>query len=220
MPNRAQSEGARPREHAGELRGRTPTRPLRTAAYTAPSVLLFRALHDALPADAIAVDEIVCQIDSFLHFLFESKPIEQIRGLHGALGTSLGVALGAKVARPDRLVVCVIGDGAWHYDPVPAALGFAQEHGTPLLIVVCNNGQYRSQTVNLEKFYPDGAAVTGNQLIGNLIHPMPDYYKAADGYGGAGERVSRAADLAPAIERALASVAGGRTYILDVLVDP
>lgn len=220
MPNRAQSEGARPREHAGELRGRTPTRPLRTAAYTAPSVLLFRALHDALPADAIAVDEIVCQIDSFLHFLFESKPIEQIRGLHGALGTSLGVALGAKVARPDRLVVCVIGDGAWHYNPMPVALGFAHEHRTPLLIVVCNNGQYGSQTANVRKFYPDGAAVAANDLVGNVIAPMPKYDRAADGYGGAGERVSRIADLAGAIERGLASVPDGRTYVLDVVVDP
>jgi acetolactate synthase-1/2/3 large subunit len=181
---------------------------------------LFRALHGALPDDAIAVDEIVCQGDVFLQLLFESKPIQQVCGWHGALGTGLGAALGIKVARPDHLVVCVIGDGAWHYNPVPAALGFAQEHGTPLLIVVCNNGQYRSQTVNLEKFYPDGAAVTSNQLVGNVIHPMPDYYKAADGYGGAGERVSQATDLAPAIGRALAAVAGGRTYILDVLVDP
>ena len=64
-----------------------------------------------------------------------------------------------KVARPGQTVVCFIGDGAWHYNPVPAALGFAQEYGTPLLIVVCNNGQCASQTANVRKFYPQGAAV-------------------------------------------------------------
>ena len=88
------------------------------------------------------------------------------------------------------------------------------------LIVVCNNGQYSSQTVDLERFYPEGAAVTGNNFIGNVIAPMPDYYKAADGYGGAGERVSRSADLAAAIARGLAAVAKERTFILDVIVDP
>ena len=191
-----------------------------SASGVVPTPDLFRALHDALPDDAIAVDEIVCQIDFYLDFLFESKPIRQVRGWHGALGTGLGVALGVKVARPNQLVICVIGDGAWHYNPVPAALGFAQENGFPLLIVVCNNGQYLSQTANLKKFYSDGAAVTNNNYVGNVIEPMPDYYKAADGYGGAGERVSRAADLAPAIERALASIKAGKTYILDVLVDP
>jgi thiamine pyrophosphate-dependent acetolactate synthase large subunit-like protein len=170
--------------------------------------------------EALVVDEIVCQGALFQHFLFESKPIQQVRGWHGALGTSLGVALGVKVARPRQTVVCVIGDGAWHYNPVPAALGFAQEYGTPLLIVVCNNGQYASQTANLRKFYPEGSAVAGQDFIGNVIRPTPDYCKAADGYGGAGERVSRSANLAAAIERGLASVAGGRTFILDVIVDP
>ena len=53
-----------------------------------------------------------------------------------------------------------------------------------------------------------------------MIRPTPDYYKAADGYGGPGERVSRSTNLAAAIERGLASVAGGATFILDVIVDP
>jgi len=185
-----------------------------------PAPDLFRALHDALPDDAIVVDEIVCQLDFCLQFLFESKPIQQVRGWHGALGTGLGVALGVKVASPDRIVACVIGDGAWHYNPVPAALGFAQEYGMPLLIVLCNNGQYRSQTANVTKFYADGAAVKADDFVGNVIRPMPDYYKAGDGYGAAGERVSSSSDLAPAIRRALESVAAGRTYILDVLVEP
>jgi acetolactate synthase-1/2/3 large subunit len=192
----------------------------RAAEDVVPAADLFRALHAALPHDAIAVDEIVCQATSFLHHLFESKPIEQVRGWHGALGTSLGVALGVRLARPGQTVVCVIGDGAWHYNPVPAALGFAQEYGMPLLIVICNNGQYASQTANLRKFYPEGSAVSGQDFIGNVIRPMPDYYKAADGYGGAGERVSQSANLAAAIERGLAAVAGGRTFILDVIVEP
>ena len=181
---------------------------------------LFRTLHDSLPGDAIAVDEIVSEVQQFQYFLFESKPIQQVRGWAGALGTSLGVALGVKAARPEQTVVVVLGDGAWHYNPVPAALGFSQEYGLPLLIVLCNNGQYNSQTWNLRKYYPEGVAVRGNNFVGNVIHPMPDYYKAADGYGGSGERVVRAENLAPAIQRALASVSGGHTYILDVIVDP
>ncbi len=101
-----------------------------------PAGDLFRAFHNALPEDTIVVDEIVCQGEAFLHFLFESKPFRQVRGWHGALGTGLGVALGVKTACPQQTVVCVIGDGAWHYNPVPAALGFAQEHQLPVLIVV------------------------------------------------------------------------------------
>lgn len=181
---------------------------------------LFDALHDALPEDTIIVDEIVAQIHQYISHLFRSKPFQQVRGWQGALGTSLGVALGVKTAVPNRTVVAVLGDGAWHYNPVPAALGFSQEHGMPLLVVVCNNGQYRSQTWNVLHYYPEGAAVAHHNFVGNVIQPMPDYYKAADGYGGEGERVSRSEDLATAIARGLASVAAGKTYILDVLVNP
>ena len=196
---------------------------IRMSAETTDAVAaadLFRALHESLPEDAIAVDEIVSEVQQFQYFLFESKPIQQVRGWAGALGTSLGVALGVKAARPGQTVVAIVGDGAWHYNPVPAALGFSQEYGLPLLIVICNNGQYNSQTWNVLKYYPEGAAVREGNLVGNVIHPMPDYYKAADGYGGSGERVSHVEQLSPAIGRALASVASGHTYILDVIVDP
>src|SRR5215813_3483197 len=92
-----------------------------------PAAELFRALHRALPASSIVVDEIVAQTPQMLQFLFEQKPIEQYRGWVGALGTSMGTALGAKLARPDHTVVCVLGDGALHYNPVHAAFGFAQD---------------------------------------------------------------------------------------------
>jgi acetolactate synthase-1/2/3 large subunit len=155
-----------------------------------------------------------------IQFLFESKPIEQYRGWVGALGTGLGTALGAKLARPERTVVCILGDGALHYNPVPAAFGFAQEHGVPILVVVCDNRQYASQTWNVQKYFPEGTAVRTGQFIGNVIAPTPDYARLVEAYGGAGERVARPAELGPAIDRALAALAAGRSALLDVLVEP
>jgi len=155
-----------------------------------------------------------------MQFLFESKPFRQYSGWDGALGTSLGTALGAKLARPGDTVVCVIGDGALHYNPVPAALGFSQQNGLPLLIVVCDNRGYTSQTWNVYKYFGQGAAVRSGDMIGNVITPTPDYAKLAEAYGGVGERVEKPADLAPAIDRALAAVASGKTALLDVFVTP
>ena len=117
-----------------------------------------------------------------IQFLYERKPFSQYRGWAGALGTGLGTALGVKLARPQRVVVCILGDGAWHYNPVPAALGFAQEYGVPLLIVLCNNRQHASQTRNLLKYYPEGAAVRDGNSVGNVIQPTPDYVKQAEAY--------------------------------------
>jgi acetolactate synthase-1/2/3 large subunit len=185
-----------------------------------PASALFRALHRALPASSCIVDEIVAQIPQMMQFLFESKPFRQYRGWTGALGTSLGTALGVKLARRDDTVVCVIGDGALHFNPVPAALGFAQQHGLPILIVVCDNRGYASQTWNVHKYFGDGAAVRSGQFTGNVIAPTPDYAKLAEAYGGTGERVEKAADLESAIDRALAALASGRTALLDVFVTP
>jgi acetolactate synthase I/II/III large subunit len=185
-----------------------------------PAAALFRALHHALPASSSIVDEIVAEIPQMTQFLFESKPFRQYRGWTGALGTGLGTALGVKLARPGDTVVCVIGDGALHYNPVPAALGFAQEHGAPILIVVCDNRGYTSQTWNVYKYFADGAAVRSGQFFGNVITPTPDYVKLAEAYGGTGERVEKTADLESAIERSLAALAAGRSALLDVFVTP
>jgi acetolactate synthase I/II/III large subunit len=185
-----------------------------------PAAALFRALHRALPASSSIVDEIVAEIPQMTQFLFESKPFRQYRGWTGALGTSLGTALGVKLARPGDTVVCVIGDGALHYNPVPAALGFAQQNGLPILIVVCDNRGYTSQTWNVYKYFGDGAAVRSGQFFGNVIDPTPDYAKLAEAYGGTGERVEKTADLESAIERSLAALASGRTALLDVFVTP
>jgi acetolactate synthase-1/2/3 large subunit len=185
-----------------------------------PAAALFRALHHALPAASSIVDEILAELPQMMQFLFESKPFRQYRGWTGALGTGLGTALGVKLARPDDTVVCVVGDGAFHYNPAPAALGFAQEHRTPILIVLCDNRGYTSQTWNVHKYFGDGAAVRSGQFFGNVISPTPDYVKLAEAYGGTGERVEDDGALEPAIDRALESIRRGRTALLDVIVTP
>jgi acetolactate synthase-1/2/3 large subunit len=183
-----------------------------------PPAALFRALHRALPASSCIVDEIVSEITQMKQFLFEDKPFRQYRGFTGALGTGLGTALGVKLARPGDTVVCVIGDGAFHYNPVPAALGFAQQYATPILIVVCDNRGYTSQTWNVHKYFADGAAVRSRQFFGDVLTPTPDYVKLAEAYGGTGERVENAVALEPAIERALGALAAGRSALLDVFL--
>jgi len=185
-----------------------------------PAAALFKALHRALPASSSIVDEIVAQVPQMTQFLFEAKPFRQYRGWTGALGTSLGTAVGVKLARPGDTVVCVVGDGALHYNPVPAALGFAQQHEAPVLVVVCDNRSYTSQTWNVHKYFAKGAAIRSGQFFGDVIAPTPDYVKLAEAYGGTGERVEKTADLDSAIERALASLAMGRSALLDVFVTP
>jgi acetolactate synthase-1/2/3 large subunit len=99
---------------------------LAQAKTAVPAAELFRALHRLLPESSVVVDEIIAQMPHMMQFLFESKPFQQYRGWAGALGTSLGTALGAKLAQP-------AATGGLHprrrraaLQPVHAAFGFAQ----------------------------------------------------------------------------------------------
>jgi acetolactate synthase I/II/III large subunit len=184
-----------------------------------PAASLFQALQHALPAGAAVVDEIVAQTPFMLQTLFQAKPFNHYRGWAGALGTGIATALGVKLAEAHNVVVCVIGDGAFSYNPVPACFGLAQQYRLPILIVICNNQGYASQAWNLEKYFPQGAAVSTRNYYGKVIEPTPDYWKLAAAFDGHGERVSAPESLAPAIQRGLAAMADGHFAVLDVLVE-
>ena len=100
-----------------------------------------------------------------IQHLFRERDFSHIRGWAGALGTGLPTALGVKLARPKDMVVCVIGDGAFNYNPVPACLGLAQQYGVPILVIICNNQGYVSQEWNLYKYFPSGYALREQQPV-------------------------------------------------------
>jgi acetolactate synthase-1/2/3 large subunit len=155
-----------------------------------------------------------------IRHLFRDRDIGHIRGWAGALGTGLPTALGVKLARPEDTVVCVIGDGAFNYNPVPACLGLAQQYGVPILVVICNNQGYVSQEWNLYKYFPSGYALHGNNPYGRVIEPTPDYAAMAPAFGAHGECVTDPGQLESAIRRALDVVEQGRLALLDVRLEP
>ena len=181
---------------------------------------LFQALHRALPDGSVIVDEILSQEELMVQSLFQSKSFKQYRGWAGGLGTGLPTALGVKLALPDNLVVCITGDGAFNYNPVPASFGLAQQHKLPILVVICDNEGYASQAWNTQKYFPQGSAVRTSNYYGKRIEPTPDYWKLAAAFGGHGERVSSPESLGPAIQRALSAMESGRFALLDVMVTP
>ncbi len=181
---------------------------------------LFDVLHGLLPNRSVIVDEIIAQVPAMIRHLFRERDFSHIRGWAGALGTGLPTALGVKLARPNDVVVCVIGDGAFNYNPVPACLGLAQQYRVPVLVIICNNQGYVSQEWNLYKHFPSGFALRDNNPYGRVIEPTPDYAALTPAFGGHGECVSEPAQLEPAISRAISAVQGGQLALLDVRLEP
>ena len=119
------------------------------------------------------------------------------------LGSSLGFALGAKLAAPDKLVMHFLGDTALGMCGMD--LETAVRERIPILTVLVNNGLMGGY----EKHIPFASAKFGSRYLGG------DYAKVAEGLGVAVERVTEPSQIIPALERAIrvtgygSEVAGG-----------
>jgi thiamine pyrophosphate-dependent acetolactate synthase large subunit-like protein len=176
-------------------------------------------LNAALPENAIVVDETITHRPDLLRLLDRLQPGSYFEASYGGLGGGLGIALGVKHANPKRPVVITIGDGAFHYNPVVASFGAAQELGLPILVVLFNNAGYLSQKMDVSMYYPKGEAAKAGRVVGTKITPSPDYAALARAFGGTGERVIKPSEVRPALERGLAAIGEGKLALIDAVLD-
>ena len=128
-------------------------------------------------------------------------------GPYGCLGTGLGYAAASRVAHPDRQVVLLLGDGAAGFSLMDADT--LVRHGLPVVMIVGNNGIWALEKHPMQAIYGYDVAAE--------LQPGTRYDQVVTALGGAGETVEHAADIGPAIDRALAS---GVPYLVNVLTDP
>jgi acetolactate synthase I/II/III large subunit len=128
-------------------------------------------------------------------------------GPYGCLGTGLGYAIAARIARPSAQVVLLLGDGAAGFSLMDADT--LVRHRLPVVMICGNNGMW-----GLEK-YPM-RALYGYDVAADL-QPQCRYDQVVSALGGAGELVTRPGDIGPALRRALDS---GVPYLVNVATDP
>jgi acetolactate synthase-1/2/3 large subunit len=160
-------------------------------------------LNAAIQKDAVVVNETITHRLELVQRLIKLAPGGFYEASFGGLGMGLSLALGVKHAQPRRPVIVTIGDGAFHYNPVPACFGASQELGLPIAVVLFDNAGYLSQKTDVMNYYPHGSAVQTGRFAGTAITPRPEYAKLAEAYGGYGEKVTSPRDVAAALERGL-----------------
>ncbi|MEE8305212.1 MAG: thiamine pyrophosphate-requiring protein [Candidatus Tectomicrobia bacterium] len=136
----------------------------------------------------------------------------------GGLGWGLGASLGAKLAAPDKLVIATLGDGSYMFgNPTPCHF-VSQAQGLPTLTVVFNNRVYNAvRRANLG-MYPNGWAAKTNNFPLSELEPSPNFEVLVTASGGYGERVENAAEVQPALQRALKAVREeGRQAVLNMI---
>ncbi len=179
-----------------------------------------RELNAVLPDNAILVNETITHRLDLLRLHERAGAGSFYEASYGGLGVGLGLALGVKHAEPTRPVVCTIGDGAFHYNPVVGSFGAAQEHRLPIMVVLFDNAGYLSQKGDVATYYPRGAAVQTGRFAGTSIAPQPDYVMLARAFGGTGERIERPADVRPALQRGLEALARGQLALVHLVLEP
>jgi benzoylformate decarboxylase len=162
--------------------------------------------------DAIMVDEAVTST-AFVRTFFELKdPGTYFYAKGGSLGLGLPEAVGVKLAEPGRQVFCAVGDGSALYSI--QALWTAAHYRLGVVFVIFNNSSYMILKGGLMAM--KGAAAASGVFPGmDITDPEVDFVRLAESMGVAGQKVSRAAELRPALEWALAS---GGPALLDVAI--
>ena len=155
-------------------------------------------LSRVMPKGIILVDEAVRASRTAFRHGRVPEAGEIWRSTGGSLGWGLPAAVGAKLARPDRPVVLLVGDGSLHFSI--QALWTACVQDAPVVVVVLDNGGYlavKRAIENLLSVPRDPRLHPGTEL------PGIDHLAAARSYGAHGVLAHTAQDAAGAVEEAL-----------------
>ena len=130
----------------------------------------------------------------------------------GTLGVGVPFAMAAKHVHPEKEVLCYFGDGA--FTLTGWDLETCQRFGLPILGVIGNNS-----AMNQIRFGQIAKYGTQRGNVGNKLGDV-DFEKFAEMLGGHGEAVRDPKDIRPALERAREAVAGGRSALVNIWVNP
>ena len=153
-----------------------------------------QAIRAAIPDDGIFIQG----MNQMGYYSRSYYPVYEPRSYlisAGNLGVAFPVALGAKIAKPDKAVVVASGDGGFLYNS--QELATAVQYGINVVVIVFNDNAYGNVLrAQIEQF--DGH-VLGTELYN------PDFVKLAEAYGVHGVRVHDAGQLESVLREALAA---------------
>ncbi len=169
-----------------------------------------REIRDFLDPDAIVVGDggdIVGISASILQPRYPGHWLDP--GPFGTLGVGPGFAIAAKLAKPDKQVLIVYGDGSFGLNAMEFESALRQR--IPFVGIIGNDGAWGQIKVAQEALYGQGNAPAAD------LDPEAPYHKMVEGLGGYGEKVTSPDRIRPALQRAFDS---GVAACINVMVDP
>ncbi|GHB79296.1 benzoylformate decarboxylase [Streptomyces cirratus] len=179
-----------------------------------PMAAFLRTLAERTGGDLIVFDEALTTSPLVTKYLPAERPGDYHLTRGGSLGVGFPGAVGAKLARPDRLVVGFAGDGGSMY--TYQALWTAVRHGINAKFVVCNNRKYRLLDDNIAQYWRE-RDIAEHDFPGSfdLSHPEIDFAGLARALGADGTRVEKPDEAVAAVGRMLAHPG---PYLVDIQI--
>jgi len=169
-------------------------------------------------SDAIIVNE-AGSVKVEHSFSFDPRGGRELFYYYGAhLGSGVGTAAGVQLARPDRQVVCLVGDGSFIFGPT--ALWNMARLELPVTVIVYNNHAYSGpHNRAISNLGGGGRSVDASKYVHDYLgKPDMDMASIAKGFGVDGERAKNFVELRTALARARRAAADGKPYLIDVEV--
>ena len=183
---------------------------------------VFATLNAKLSPDDIVVNEAIRNGPALQEHITRTRPRSYVGLAGGGLGFSGGMALGLRLAQPDRRIVQVIGDGGFHFSSPDSVYAVAQQYQLPVFTVVIDNGGWQAVKSAVQRVYPKGTAAETDQFQSRLTSGRQgearDFSAVGRAFGAHGECVSEPDQLAAAIDRCLAAIDDGKAAVLHVHV--
>jgi acetolactate synthase-1/2/3 large subunit len=178
---------------------------------------IFAELNKLMKPDDMVFNEGVRNAGAVLMQLERPLPNTCVRSGGGGLGWSGGMALGAKLAAPDKMSVQVVGDGGFYFGGPSSVFAVAKQYKLPILVLLLDNTGWSAVKESTLRVFPEGTAKETDKFQAGLM-PDAEFSKIGEAFGAYGEKVTNPDDVPAALARAVKEVRGGRAAILHLRV--
>jgi len=196
------------RKYLNERTNYLQTRDKVTDKFPIQPATLFKQLRNVLPKNsAITLDAGTLCLQATDALKYYDPPSLFTPLDFGLVGFSFACGLGVKIARPDKTVVSLMGDGG--FGMTISELSTAVNYGINTITIVMNNQSWGAEKAYQKDFF-------GKRYIGSDIN-SPPFDKVAKLYGAEGFKVERASEINEAVEAALKC---NKPAVIDIAIDP
>ncbi len=165
------------------------------------------AMRERLPADTILANGAGNYSVWWHRYWPFEHYLSQLAPTSGSMGYGFPAAIAAKLIHPERVVICLAGDGDFLMTGQELATAAGEQ--LAIITIVVNNGMYGTIRMHQERTYP-------GRTIGTRLH-NPDFAAFARSFGGHGEIVEQDSEFAAALDRCLAFAGPS---LIELRVDP